>query len=538
MRGARMVGLSPDGRFVIVATETGEELAIAADDRLRAALRGDRPRLGQLENKMESALSPREIQTRIRSGESVEDVARVAGVDRERVERFAAPVIAEREHVAGLAMTSSARRRGETSSHRTLRGVLNERLLDRGVDMDTVAWDSYRLDDGRWSVTADYLTGETPRQAVFYFDVAGRYSVAGNDEGRWVLGDTSPGRVAQPGLSPAPGEHGDDTEPTIDLSDELALVRAIQDVPPAPRAGDGPPTAVEITELSEVDSAIAEVVQFNRVTKSTPIEDTPVDGDAADASEAVEAVEGDDEAPVEVPADEADPADEPVDGSGLDTLYDIFADQDPQTGQESVLVVETMYEETVLEVAAPNGSVGDTGPSDASAVPELSPSRLSDAWEPAIIMDYPVEPSEDHSHGDVEVPEGSDDPGRPEPAVAGDDRRDEAASLVDTVLFGDVPTATGAAGRAGGGRAWPGRRGAPAGADRAGGAAAPPRHPGAADPLHPTQSPPPQARVRAQLGRDRVRRSEGEATPRWYLRGRAGGAGRSGSVIQSLHEPG
>ena len=83
MRGARIVGLSPDGRFVIVATETGEELAIAADDRLRAALRGDRPRLGQLEIKMQSALSPREIQTRIRSGESVEDVARVAGVDRD-----------------------------------------------------------------------------------------------------------------------------------------------------------------------------------------------------------------------------------------------------------------------------------------------------------------------------------------------------------------------------------------------------------------------------------------------------------------------
>ncbi len=415
MRGARMVGLSPDGRFVIVATETGEELAIAADDRLRAALRGDRPRPGQLEIKMESALSPREIQTRIRSGESVEDVARVAGVDRERVERFAAPVIAEREHVAGLAMTSSARRRGETSSHRTLRGVLNERLLDRGVDIDTVAWDSHRLDDGRWSVTADYLTGETPRQAVFYFDVAGRYSVAGNDEGRWVLGDTSPGRGPQPGLPSAPDEHTDDTEPTIDLSDELALVRAIQDVPLAPRPGDVPPMAVEVTE---VHATIAEVVQFNRVTKGPPVEET-------DESE----------------ADEPE-ADEPeaVEESGLDTLNDIFAEQDPTTDQESALVIETMYEETVLEVGVPNGSVGDTGPSDASAVPELSPSLLSDAWEPAIVVDYPVEPSEDRSDGDVEVPEGSDDPGRPEPAVARDDRRDEAASLVDTVLFGDTPT--------------------------------------------------------------------------------------------------
>jgi hypothetical protein len=424
MRDARLVGLSPDGRFVIVATETGEELAIAADDRLRAALRGDRPRLGQLEIKMESALSPREIQTRIRSGESVDDVARVAGVDRERVERFAAPVIAEREHIAGLAMTSSARRRGETSSHRTLRGVLNERLLDRGVDIDSVAWDSYRLDDGRWSITADYQTGETPRQAVFSFDVAGRYSVAANDEARWVLGDTSPGRVPPPGPLPAPGEVGDDTEPTIDLSDELALVRAIQDVP----------SVVEVTEL---DSAIAEVVQFSRPAKATPVEQPPVE-EAPVQDAPVE------EAPVEdAGADEPEPTTDEADlPGGLDTLDDIFTDQDPELGPPSELVIETMYEETVLEVAAPNGHVSDTGPSDASAVPELGPSLRSDAWEPAIVVDYPVEPSEDHSDGDVEVPEGSDDPGRPEPAVAGEDRRDEAASLLDTVLFGDTPTQT------------------------------------------------------------------------------------------------
>ncbi|HVK36086.1 MAG TPA: septation protein SepH [Microlunatus sp.] len=433
MRGARMVGLSPDGRFVIVATETGEELAIAADDRLRAALRGGPAASKKLEIEMESALSPREIQTRIRSGESVEDVARVAGVDRERVERFAAPVIAEREHVAGLAMTSSARRRGETSSHRTLRGVLNERLLDRGVDIDSVVWDSYRLDDGRWSVTADYRTGETPRQAVFSFDVAGRYSVAGNDEGRWVLGDTSPGHGPQPGPPPEPGEHGEDTEPTIDLSDELALVRAIQDVPPTPRAADGAPTAVEVTEA---ELSIAEVVQFHRVARVTaeqpPIEETVEEQPAV---EEPRDETGDDENP----ADHDGTADEQPE-SGLDTLYDMFSDQDPQDEPRFELVVETMDEETVLEVAAPNGSVADAVPSDASAVPELGPSLRSDAWEPAIVVDYPVEPSEDRSDGDVEVPEGSDDPGRPEPAVAADDRRDEAASLVDTVLFGDSPT--------------------------------------------------------------------------------------------------
>jgi hypothetical protein len=81
----------------------------------------------------------------------------------------------------------------------------------------------------------------------------------------------------------------------------------------------------------------------------------------------------------------------------------------------------------------PGTRPADTGPSDASAVPELSPSLRSQAWEPAIVVDYPVEPSEDD--GDIEVPEGSDDPGRPEPPVSGQDRRDEAESLVDAVLF-------------------------------------------------------------------------------------------------------
>ena len=35
MRTARLVGLSPDGRSLIVATENGEELAIPVDARLR-----------------------------------------------------------------------------------------------------------------------------------------------------------------------------------------------------------------------------------------------------------------------------------------------------------------------------------------------------------------------------------------------------------------------------------------------------------------------------------------------------------------------
>ena len=40
---------------------------------------------------MKTSLSPRDIQTRIRAGESLEDVGRMAGIPLDRVERFAAP---------------------------------------------------------------------------------------------------------------------------------------------------------------------------------------------------------------------------------------------------------------------------------------------------------------------------------------------------------------------------------------------------------------------------------------------------------------
>src|SRR5919106_314998 len=86
MREAKLVGLSQDGsKLILAVAETGEEFAVPVDDRMRAALRGDRARLGQLEIQMESALRPRDIQARIRAGESPEAVAAVAQMPMERV---------------------------------------------------------------------------------------------------------------------------------------------------------------------------------------------------------------------------------------------------------------------------------------------------------------------------------------------------------------------------------------------------------------------------------------------------------------------
>ena len=105
---------------------------------------------------MQTSLTPVIFRRESGPARALEDVAGVAGIPPDRVERFAAPVLAEREHVASMAMSSSVRRRGEPSGHRSLRITVTERLIGRGVDIDAITWDSYRLDDGRWAVTADY----------------------------------------------------------------------------------------------------------------------------------------------------------------------------------------------------------------------------------------------------------------------------------------------------------------------------------------------------------------------------------------------
>jgi hypothetical protein len=213
MREARLVGLSQDGTQLILAmAETGEEFAVPVDDRLRAALRGDRARLGQLEIQMESALRPRDIQARIRAGESPEAVAAVAQMPMERVMAFAGPVLAERDHIANLAQRASVRRRGSGDAPtRNLGAWVTDRLRLRQVDPASADWDAWRREDGRWAVRVSYFVEsedeaeqKDEKIAMFAYDAPGRYAVPDDDEARWLVGEQA--QVVAAPAQPQPGE--------------------------------------------------------------------------------------------------------------------------------------------------------------------------------------------------------------------------------------------------------------------------------------------------------------------------------------------
>jgi hypothetical protein len=250
-----LVGVTPDGRRLRLADLAGAEFTVEIDARLRAALgvqpstRPERPvptSPGKVETQMDSMLRPRDIQARIRAGETPESVAAAAQTTVEKVMPYAAPVLAEREHVAERAQRSSIRRpAGEARI--TLGDAITNHLHSRNVDPEVVAWDAWRREDGRWALTGRYSVQGHDGLAELTFDQPGNFVVLDNDDARWLVGDV-PDPVAQPvAVEPGPGvrrlsavpaedDHqltlGDDVlgiaaepESTLDLTDAAALVR-------------------------------------------------------------------------------------------------------------------------------------------------------------------------------------------------------------------------------------------------------------------------------------------------------------------------
>jgi hypothetical protein len=109
----RLISVSDDGLRMLLVDDEDREYTADIDDRLRAALEAVSTRRSeQTVNKTpSSSLRPRDIQTRIRAGESAEEVAAVAGTTVEKILAFAGPVLAEREHMAQRAQQASVRRR-------------------------------------------------------------------------------------------------------------------------------------------------------------------------------------------------------------------------------------------------------------------------------------------------------------------------------------------------------------------------------------------------------------------------------------------
>jgi hypothetical protein len=168
VRDLHVLGVTDDGQHLILAesVESGAQYRIPVDGRLRSAVRGHLDD-SLLELRPGGELTPREIQARIRAGETVAELARAAGVDEARIATFAHPVLAER---AGAVRDARAARVPD-SSH-TFGEVVDGRLADQGVT--EADWDAWRGPDGRWAVQLVYRAYDRLHAASWIWDPQAR----------------------------------------------------------------------------------------------------------------------------------------------------------------------------------------------------------------------------------------------------------------------------------------------------------------------------------------------------------------------------
>ena len=182
MQELRFVAVSEDGQYAVLGVPgRSARFTLPIDERLRAVALGQSSRLAQYEIEVESPLRPKEIQARIRAGETVEEIADAAGIAVERVRWFEGPVLAERAYMADQAQKSSVRRQGDATPGPRLGEIVAERMKAFGAEPDDAQWDAKKRGDGSWLVQLIFITGGRLHAAEWIFDPRRRHVLPADD---------------------------------------------------------------------------------------------------------------------------------------------------------------------------------------------------------------------------------------------------------------------------------------------------------------------------------------------------------------------
>jgi hypothetical protein len=205
MQELRFVAVSEDGRYAVLAVPgRSARFTLPIDERLRAVALGQTSRLAQYEIEVESPLRPKEIQARIRAGETAEEIADAAGIPVERVRWFEGPVLGERAYIAQQAQAASVRRPGDSSGPGPrLADIVPSRLKAAGADPDDGQWDSRKRGDGNWQVTLTFTAAGRLHVAEWMFDPRRRHVLPEDDNAARL---SLPDAELPPLSAPMPGE--------------------------------------------------------------------------------------------------------------------------------------------------------------------------------------------------------------------------------------------------------------------------------------------------------------------------------------------
>lgn len=277
MSELRFTGKSEDGTHLALVDGEGNNYSLRISDTLRATV--NQPRLTAVPaSDSVEAISVKEIQRRLRAGESYEQIAREGQTSVDKIERFSGPIMQEREYILSRARELVMRK----DAHRadlTLLDVVQAKLAPRGVDTDSLAWNTWRLADGTWHIELHYPNRDGNGLATWKFDLARRALDAADDNGAWLIDEEAPARVVTPGIIHSEPSHPSRlAEPKIE-----AQIPRIADLFEEPEVKAETPRLAVIREAPSVTdsqdgiTARAKVPSWDEIMFGRKSEESPED---------------------------------------------------------------------------------------------------------------------------------------------------------------------------------------------------------------------------------------------------------------------
>ena len=210
-----LLGTSADGESLVLTDAQGERYSVLISDELRGATRRDKPRVEVAPSR--PTLAPRDIQALLRAGATPQEIATEHGMDVRAVERFEAPVQAEKDYALTRAR---AVRIGEGGP--TMGDLVLDRLAARGVDPSSLEWAATREAGEPWQIIVTFVQGAAEHGAHWHLSNAGTLEAI-DQEAQWLTEQISASPTASiftPLTRPAPAPDPDEE----DLRTREALV--------------------------------------------------------------------------------------------------------------------------------------------------------------------------------------------------------------------------------------------------------------------------------------------------------------------------
>jgi len=223
-----------EGERLILKGPEDKVYQVTVTPELRAGVRlAARPPLPEIiPDEIPEDLKPKDIQALVRAGTDPAVLAREAQAETDHVLRYAAPVLDERLYVAEQARQIEVRHQDEAS---TLEELAIERLSSRGVDPETLEWDSYYIDGG-WVARLDFELDGAMRTARWNLDLTGRRLAALDEPAEWITEPSAPD-----GPVPPPKRH---------LTAVVAEPSPKLELEPLPLLDEPEPTAIPERDLT------------------------------------------------------------------------------------------------------------------------------------------------------------------------------------------------------------------------------------------------------------------------------------------------